>query len=110
MRETETAMIVGIKDDIKWRKWEEQIRECRSSGLTAAEWCRQNNVNLKSYYYHLRRVRERLCENQSREIVPLSLSVQNDPGEIRIEKNGLQISLPSDIPSETLAALVRELC
>ena len=59
MREPETAIIVGIKDDIKWKEWEEQIRECKSSGLTAAEWCRQNNINVKTYYYHLRRVREK---------------------------------------------------
>jgi hypothetical protein len=38
--------------------------------------------------------------------VPLPRSSEN----IRIEKNGLQISLPTDISPEVLLALVKELC
>lgn len=111
MREQETAMITSIKTDIRWKEWEEQIREQTSSGLTAKEWCRQNNINVKTYYYHLRRVREKLCEQRTQEIIPVSIGSEK-PGanEIRMEKNGLQISLPSDVPAETLTALVRELC
>lgn len=45
MREQETAMITSIKTDIRWKEWEEQIREQTASGLTAKEWCRQNNIN-----------------------------------------------------------------
>ena len=41
-------------------------------------------------------------------IVPLS--VPKCTSNIHIEKNGLQISLPTDISSETLIALVHELC
>ena len=110
MREAETAMITGIKKDIRWKEWEEQIRECRSSGLTAVEWCKQNNINVKTYYYHLIRVRERLCEEHTQDIVSVSLPEKRYSEEIRIEKNGLQISLLSDISADTLAALVHELC
>lgn len=110
MRETETAIIKSIKENVRLKEWNEEIRECRSSGLTVIEWCRQNNVNVKNYYYHLRRVRKCLCENQCSEIVPVSLPVKKNHNEIRIEKNGLQITLPADISSETLTVLIRELC
>lgn len=111
MREQETAIITSIKSEIRWKEWEEQIRKQTSSGLTAKEWCRQNNINIKTYYYHLRRVREKLCEQRSQEIIPVNVPKEK-PGanEIKIEKNSLQISLPSDVPAETLTALVRELC
>ena len=58
-------------------------------------------------YYHLRKVREQ-CVESVPEIVPLTMPQQT--GDIHIEKNGLQISLPADISKETLIALVQELC
>ena len=42
--------------------WTEIIRECRSSGQTVSAWCADHNINPKSYYYWLRRVREAACE------------------------------------------------
>ena len=41
-------------------------------------------------------------------IVPVSVPRPNS--DIRIEKNGLQISLPADISADTLLKLVHELC
>lgn len=110
MRETETAMIERIKNKVKWDEWQEQVNSQITSGLTVKEWCRQNNVNAKTYYYHLRRVREKLCEDQGQQIVPLSISEPAKASEIHIEKNGFKITLPSDILTETLTALVHELC
>lgn len=43
-------------------KWTEIVRECRSSGKTVAAWCTAHDVNIKSYYYWLRRVRVAACE------------------------------------------------
>ena len=41
-------------------------------------------------------------------VVPLPM--KSAYGEIKIEKNGLHISLPSDIAADTLLALVGKLC
>ena len=41
-------------------------------------------------------------------IVPIS--VPQKSSDIRIEKNGLQISLPTNVTQETLLALVNALC
>ena len=48
--------ISKIKTDLLMRKWPEMVRECRSSGLTVKEWCMDNDVNIKTYYYCLKRV------------------------------------------------------
>jgi transposase-like protein len=45
------------------KQWTEIIRECRSSGQTVASWCEAHDVNSKSYYYWLRRVRTAACES-----------------------------------------------
>jgi hypothetical protein len=43
-------------------KWTAIIRECRSSGQTVAVWCSEHNINQKTYYYWLKRVRDAACE------------------------------------------------
>jgi transposase-like protein len=43
-------------------KWTEIVRECRNSGQTITAWCADHNVNAKSYYYWLKRVRTAACE------------------------------------------------
>lgn len=37
--------------------WISRIRDCRSSGMTVAKWCAEQNVGTKSYYYWLRKIR-----------------------------------------------------
>ena len=110
MRETETAIIERIKTDVKWEEWKEQVNSQITSGLTVKEWCRQNKVNEKTYYYHLRRVREKLCDEQEHSVVPVNVPELTVSSKIHIEKNGLSITLPSDISTQTLKALVHELC
>ena len=36
-------------------EWFQLIQECRTSGLSDKEWCRQNNVSLSNFYYHIRK-------------------------------------------------------
>ena len=110
MRETETAIIERIKTDVKWEEWKEQVYSQIASGLTVKEWCSQNNVNEKTYYYHLRRVKEKLCDEQEHSVVPVNVPELKVSSKIYIEKNRLSITLPSDISAETLTALVHELC
>lgn len=43
-------------------QWTEIIRECRNSGQTVRAWCLEHEVNPKSYYYWLRKVRAAACE------------------------------------------------
>lgn len=44
-------------------KWMEVIRECRSSGQTISGRCANHNINIKSYYYWLKRVRTAACKS-----------------------------------------------
>ena len=51
-----------IKRQILLREWSEQIKAREQSGLSVSRWCAENDVNQKTYYYRLRRVREELIE------------------------------------------------
>ena len=102
-----TRAISEVKQEIRLREWSEQIERQQSSGLSVEQWCVENRINPKTYNYRLRRVREK-CVAEQPSIVPIAIS--DEIGNIRIEKNGMSITLPSGVAPETLIALVRELC
>lgn len=62
-------------------QWTEIIKECRSSGQTVAAWCADHDINPRSYYYWLKRVRIAACEalpslhTESNPIVPVNIPV-----------------------------------
>ncbi len=51
-----------VTQKYRLNQWTEIIRECRSSGQTVSKWCADHDINPKSYYYWLRRVRTAACE------------------------------------------------
>lgn len=106
MEETTTA-ITAVKEEVRLRDWAAQIEAQKASGMTVQRWCEENGIKPKTYYYHLRKLREK-CVASAPAIVPLS--VPKCTSNIHIEKNGLQISLPTDISADTLIALVQGLC
>ena len=105
--EAKTTALATVKQEVRMQEWSAQIAEQQASGLTVRQWCIENGVKPKTYYYHLKKVREQFLDS-SPSIVPLCVPQQSS--DIRIEKNGLQISLPANISSDTLLALVQTLC
>ena len=105
--ESKTTAIRAIKQEVRLQEWSAQVKAQQASGMTARQWCTENGIKPATYYYHLRLLREQ-CIEKMPAIVPLT--IHKDSSNIRIEKNGLQISLPADVNPEILLALVRELC
>ena len=105
--EAKTTALAAVKQDVRLQEWSAQIEAQQASGLTVQQWCAENGIKPKTYYYHLKKVREQFLDS-SPSIVPLNVPQHN--ADIRIEKNGLQIALPANISSDTLLALVRSLC
>lgn len=102
-----TKTIREVKQEVRLQEWSEQIEKQQASGLSVQQWCEENGINQKTYYYRLRKVRER-CIGTQPAIVPITKPEKS--GNISIEKNGMSITLPSDIAHEILIGLVRELC
>ncbi len=69
--------IAEIKKQVQKEEWAERVRQCRESRLTVSEWCRQNSINPKTYYYHLRKIRKKICEQ-------IPVPVRTDMGRRRI--------------------------
>ena len=117
--EKTASEIATVKRNVRLQEWNRQIEEQKSSGLSIQEWCKQKGINPKTYYYHLRKVREEFlrsgkAENAQaqieteRAVVPILAAPSG--GNISIEKNGLRITLPENISADILIAVVNKLC
>jgi hypothetical protein len=104
--------ISNVKNDLRLREWEAQIKEMQASGLSVRKWCEANGIKRKTFYYRLRKVRENCLGNLDSEqkIVPLCIPETHNGISIELEKGDLRISLPKDISTDTLLAVVNALC
>lgn len=73
--------VSATKAEFRFRQWSKIIQDCQSSSLSVTEWCKQNGIGAKSYYYWLRKIRSKSCETMElpvpvikQPIVPLQLS------------------------------------
>ena len=85
MEETTTA-ITAVKQEVQLRDWAAQIAAQQASGMTVQKWRAENGINPKTYYYHLRKLREK-CVASAPAIVPLG--VPKCSSDIHIEKKWL---------------------
>ena len=71
MEET-TTTITAVKQEVQLLDWAAHIAAQQASGMTVQKWCEENGINLKTYYYHLRKIREK-CMTSAPAIVPLGV-------------------------------------
>ncbi len=71
MEETTTA-ITAVKQEVQLRDWAAQIAAQQASGMTVQKCCAENGIAPKTYYYHLRKLREK-CVASAPAIIPLGV-------------------------------------
>jgi transposase-like protein len=77
-------------------QWAECIKECRSSGMTIRDWCDENGVSEKSFYYWQRKFRNEACQ----------LLEQNSKSALALPSFA-EIDMSQPVKSETLAVTIR---
>lgn len=58
---------------VKYQYWLNVIHECRTFGLTNQDWCEQNGISIKSYYYWIAKFRKLALEDLPRKEYASSL-------------------------------------
>ena len=102
-----TTAITKIKSKVSLQEWQQRILECQSSGMSVKAWCQQNRISTGSYYFHLRKIRESVLEEN--QIIPLEPPKPVSSTGIRIESAGITITLPETVTPEQLAAVLSAL-
>ena len=52
----EGTSLLGAKHETYLQLWRGRVMECRNSGKTIAVWCKENGINIKTYYFWQKRV------------------------------------------------------
>ena len=80
-------------------------------------WCRENGINMYTYYSRLKKLRTEVLEQaEQKSIVPVSvseeISVVSDPakeksGTVIVKKNRLEVEILGSMESEKMLVLLR---
>ena len=91
-------VVTQTKGQIRAKQWSQQIADCQSSGQTVRTWCAEHGVNIKSYYYWLRKLRLQTISNLPVEVKhELQTSEKSDP--VSFRKLEVQVPLPDLQPA-----------
>ena len=72
--------------------------------MTVKTWCLENGINIKLYYYCLRKLREELCNSAQQAVPVCSVSSSNS---IVIRNGNVTEEIPDGISSATIDAVVK---
>ena len=75
----------SVKHASKMAEWRIRIGECRNSGQTIKEWCREKHICLKTYYKWQRIIWDAESENRSIEPVKTGAIQFAEIPQIRVE-------------------------
>ena len=112
------------------KHWFDLIQECRTSGKSDKQWLAENNISSPTFYYHIKKLREKACAippsnkaglSEVQEIVPLiiedqepitsqiSSKMSSDKAAIRLTIHGISVEIMNSATQEsiqnTIAAL-----
>lgn len=63
----------------RMKLWIARIRECRNSGKRVGQWCAENEIGVKTYYYWMRKIKQEAfdslpAERKSKCVSSMSIS------------------------------------
>ena len=99
--EEQRMTVNEVKHQAKLAQWKEHILECRSQGLSVAEWCAQNGYHRTTYYKWEREIFGQIsAANDGRRSKHLECTSSGQPefAELPIEVSG-SLALPENTPA-----------
>ena len=89
--------------------WSKQVEACRSSGLTVAQWCSENNVAVSTYYSWQRKLFQNLVVPTDVCFAELPAAVSESPKTVTIRCRDFTIELDSSTDSSVLRTVIEAL-
>ncbi len=102
------ADVLAVRGEYRAQQWAMVVQECRSSGMTNREYCRQRGISEKSFYYWLRKFRGQMAEAAGPQIVQLESPVISTDM-LQIQYRGAELRLPAGVDMDAVSALLRSI-
>ena len=99
--------VMQVREAYRVEQWRQLMQQRKDSSLNNREFCAQQGISEKSYYYWLKKLRESAMERGIPQLV--ALEDREKPDELRIEYYGASMVLPGHVDIEAVAAVLRSL-
>lgn len=91
---------------IRTENWKRLIMEANHSGLSKSEWCKQNDINIKTFFYWQRKIRlmeaEKVLSSSELPAVCPEPKTATAPAFVDMTQLYKETASPADIPSKDL--------
>lgn len=106
------ADVLALRTEYRLQQWAQVVKECSASGLSNREFCRQNHISEKTYYYWIRRLRQAAASQMAAEptLVPLNSKVPEEKSEtdmLQIKFRSAELMLPAGVDLDAVTALLK---
>ena len=115
--------IYDIQNAQKMPVWKQRIMECRSSGMSVKEWCKEQGLDFTTYYRWERKILTSIIPAEDvpglpgpnlpsvsapqNSIVKVELASEpEEPETIHFSVNGFEFGVPANVSSTFLARLL----
>lgn len=89
-------------------EWAERVSACRSSGLSAKIWCRENGVSEQPYYKWQRRLYELAKNQQENRFAEVAPRARNCSGiAVTVQLGGMELEIHNGADAPTVEAVLR---
>ena len=102
------ADVLAVRNEYRLREWTQIHQRCKESGLSNREYCRQNGISEKTFYYWLRKLREAAIDKQP-ELVALPEGDRSADDMIYIRFGAAVLELPAKTDAGAIASLLQAL-
>ena len=102
------ADVLAVRDEYRAQHWAVLIQESKSSGMTNKDFCIQRGVSEKSFYYWQKKLRTKLLEAASPQLVQLE-PVSERAELLQISYRGAELKLPVGVDMDAVSALLRSI-
>ena len=100
-----------LRNRYRMKEWAEIVSQCRASGLSNREFCRRNGIPEKTFYYRLRKLREKAAEAEG-EVTLCRIEPESSPqsiGTVHVRYHGADIEVSRDTNPDALKMALRAL-
>ena len=85
--------------------WSKRITDSKNSGMRPGEWCKENGINVKTYYYWHNKIRKLVSQQTEFFEVPAA------PGRRDVPSATIRVGIvEADIYSGADAEMIRAIC
>ena len=88
----EGTSLLGAKHESYLQLWRGRVMECRNSGKTIAVWCKENGINIKTYYFWQKRV----WDKETQTLIQIGQNQLPQPQAVQFAQVNLGMETSSD--------------